>query len=433
MIGLNEYNLKLKFIFERYKNQDVNYIDQELSVLLSAQEYLRSNESITSLRKNGVFFTGDELAFECLNFLDINSDNFSVLDPACGVGNLLVCVTKKLNVYGSLSDTLHNWNGFLHGFDLHQNFIEATQIRIVLEAIKRGAFFDGHCLEHYTKILKNIKCYDSLKNDYDMSVYTHILMNPPYNQEVLAEYNHWKGGKVNLAAVFVDKFMTQCKQGTQIVAILPDVLRTGTRYEKWRNAVEKSLRAEIYIKGRFDKKTNVDVFIINGKVNSNNSIAWSKIYDNNEIKRISNYFKVSVGKVVPYRDKYEGESNKYIYPRSVIPWSTIDSSEIKDLRMHKSLAIKPPFLIVKRTSSPKDKFRASSQVITGKESVYIENHLLVVEPISGKVQDCTELLSFLKSDFVNSYLNETIRCRHLTVKSLSTIPFELGKENEKTN
>lgn len=80
-------------------------------------------------------------------------------------------------------------------------------------------------------------------------------------------------------------------------------------------------------------------------------------------------------------------------------------------------------MVIRRTSSPKDKYRASGAIISGKELVAVENHLIIIKPKNNTVKACNELLDLLKSESTNSFLNSRIRCRHLTVSAVKNIPY----------
>ncbi|EPK6146006.1 MULTISPECIES: N-6 DNA methylase [Klebsiella pneumoniae complex] len=428
-----KYNEQLKNLYSSYINEvdldSFNHIFKEDD----PHEYLRLNENINSLRDFGVFFTGEELSAECAQIIakTLREDS-RVIDPCCGAGNLLVALTKYLPVSKTLTETLVEWNLLIHGFDLMDDFVEAAKIRIIFQALNRGVLIDEKDLQKNMDRLNNIKCKNGLDDDVDLNDYTHVIINPPYNQSLLNEYKYWSGGKVNLAAVFIDKYITDADKGMHIVAILPDVLRSGSRYEKWRGAIEQILSGEIILKGRFDKKTDVDVFVLNGVVDSvNTGLKWT--LENTEGLKLSDYFSVSIGKVVPYRDPQQGELHAYIYPGLLKSWDKIDSRDIKSIRRHESTPILPPFITIKRTSSPKDKNRAGAHLIYGTAPVFVENHLIVVKPFDDNLDKCKKLLEHLKSSDVNIFLNDVIRCRHLTVKVVKDIPLKLEEQDEETN
>lgn len=427
-----KYNEQLRNLYSSYINEANTDHFEKFFKENDPHEYLRLNESINSLRDLGIFFTGEELSAECAKIIASTLNEHSkVIDPCCGAGNLLVALTKFLPVCKTLTETLAKWNSLLHGFDLIEDFVDAAKIRIIFQALNRGVHIDEKNLQENMKILTNIKCKNGLDDDVSQDAFSHVLINPPYNQSLLKEYKYWSGGKVNLAAVFVDKYITDAKKGMHIVAILPDVLRSGTRYEKWRCAIDQLVSGEIKLKGRFDKKTDVDVFILNGFINNVNlGLNW--VSEKKKYQQLSDYFSVSIGKVVPYRDPQEGEPHAYIYPGLLNSWDEIDSNDIASIRRHRSIPVLPPFITIKRTSSPKDKNRAGAHLIYGSKPVYVENHLIVIKANDDNITKYKKLLDHLKSAEVNFFLNDVIRCRHLTVKVVKEIPFELEVSDEET-
>ncbi|MDI7120349.1 SAM-dependent DNA methyltransferase, partial [Escherichia coli] len=61
-----------------------------------------------------------------------------------------------------------------------------------------------------------------------------------------------------------------------ISAILPDVLRSGSRYHHFRDFISSEMKATCEIYGRFNSQTDVDVFILSGIKTENNleKIEW---------------------------------------------------------------------------------------------------------------------------------------------------------------
>jgi len=61
--------------------------------------------------------------------------------------------------------------------------------------------------------------------------------------------------------------------------------------------------------------------------------------------------------------------------------------------------------------------------VTSKDSIAIENHLLVAIPRDKKVGTCKKLLDLLKLDATSEWMNKRICCRHLTVSSVGDLPW----------
>ena len=111
----------------------------------------------------------------------------------------------------------------------------------------------------------------------------------------------------------------------------------------------------------------------------------------------------------------------FIHPKMLEKWSemTVESNYRKTY----TRLFKPPFVVVNRTSSPGDIHRAPATLIKGKKSVAVENHLIVLTPRKGGMRSCRKLVKLLRSSTTDNYLNERIRCRHLTVGSVKDIPW----------
>lgn len=398
----NSYNLK--------ELLDLDTIDTVLRELLTIEE----------MREAGSFFTGQKLASCAVDsFEKPITFNSVVLDPTCGAGNLLIEASRKLGIETSLSKTLMKWGKVLWGFDIHEHFIEACKLRLIIEALNRGAVKDCDISTSFS-YLSNIKLKDALKiNESDLSSVTHIIMNPPFTIWSSPQTNYWKKGKVNAAGVILDTYLRLLPQECVISAILPDVLRSGSRYQGFRNFVASTVDGEVNIWGRFNKNTDVDVFILSGSVNLNQkSIAWHK-YQHNE-KTISDDFHVMIGPLVAYRDKEVGTKYPYFYPKNCPKWEEVKIAS--EFRQFKGKALKPPLIVIKRTSSPSDKDRAACTLINLKEMVAVENHLIALIPKDGKVRTCKNLVKVLKDKKTSDFLNERIRLRHLTVSVIKDIP-----------
>jgi hypothetical protein len=210
----------------------------------------------------------------------------------------------------------------------------------------------------------------------------------------------WAAGKIQIAGWFLEKLLRTAPEGQHVVAVLPDVLRSGTRYRKWRDMLSRlCVSIDIELAGRFDTNTDVDVFILYA---------------------VADFFDVHVGSVVPHRDSLEGPSYPYIHARIAPAWQTID--HVSEERPYRGTVFPPPFVVVHRTSSPSDKNRCVATIVNEKREVAVENHLLVLLPHDKSLQSCKHLLEVLKSPQSSEWLNERIRCRHLTVEALRELP-----------
>lgn len=382
---------------------------------------LRESLTIEEMREAGSFFTGQALASRTVNsFKAPITFSSIVLDPTCGAGNLLIECSRKLGVEATLSATMKRWGWVLRGFDIYEHFIEATKLRLIVEALTRGVKLDCE-IDEALLLLPYIRVQDALiVNTSDLDLVTHVIMNPPFTISASPKENYWKDGKVNTAGVMLDKYLRLLPNSCNISAILPDVLRSGSRYKDFREFVSSKMIAECDVWGRFNSKTDVDVFLLSGVAKkTSQTLKWHKQHETGT--RISDYFDVRTGPLVAYRDPEEGNTYPYFYPKNCSAWENL--TKATEFRSFSGKVLIPPFVVVKRTSSPSDKSRASATLINLKEPVAIENHLIVIKPKDRKVNTCKKLLKALNSNETNEFLNERIRLRHLTVGVIMDIPF----------
>jgi len=388
-------------------------------------ESLRKLVTLPARRSSGAFFTGQTMADRALGpYLPTLSDRSIVYDPACGVADLLMACARRLPLQDDLSTTVASWGEQLRGLDIHPEFIRAAKARLVLLAIARGVPTGGRPLPPLAQTFPYLRVANAFDEMAAASA-SHIVLNPPYCRVPAPADYVWGTGKVSQAALFVDRCLADATAGTRIVAILPDVLRTGSLYSRWRAAVEARARIEsVEVVGAFDAWADVDVFVLRmiaGKPESP-SIAWWKTADRVPAECVGHLFNVHVGPVVPHRHKHLGPWHPYVYARLLSPWETFDVNEGKRRRFRGRTFV-PPFVAVRRTSAPADKSRARAAIVVGQDPVAVENHLLVLEPHDGSLDRCKQLLEVLQDDRTNRWLDERIRCRHLTVGVLRDLPW----------
>ncbi len=421
MNQLRTHNSELRDYLEQ-EDIFINIRSLELLVNLdSIDSVLRKCLSKESMREAGSYFTGSELADAAISQFQVPIDtNSVVLDPTCGAGNLLIACSRKLETYETLSRTLEVWGRVLWGYDIHDSFIEATKLRLILEALYRGVNKDCS-IDVGLDLLRNIVCRDamSISSDELISV-THVIMNPPFSDWKSPQIDYWKKGKVNAAGVIFDKYQRVLPRWCEVVAILPDVLRSGSRYSEFRNFVSRDFSGKCSVWGRFNNKTDVDVFILYGCMTYDikHEIKWHKELE--EYLKLSEKFDVRIGPLVAYRDPKEGIVYPYFHQKNCPTWGVIESHQ--ETRAFKGTVLKPPFVLVKRTSSPSDKYRAAATIIAIDSLSAVENHMIVISPKSGALIDCELLMNVLRSDRTNEFLNDRARMRHLTVGVVKDIP-----------
>lgn len=384
---------------------------------------LRRVASLKARRKFGAFFTGTNLSSRLIARASFKKTSV-FYDASCGMGDLLLAAAKQLPLRKTLSETLRHWGQHLTGTDLHREFVEGARTRLVLLARQRHKT-DEPLKISYAKIFPHIRVGDGLKQRTMFKHATHLLLNPPFGLVKAPAGCKWASGRITEAATFVVTALERVKPGTEILAILPDVLRSGSFSRRWHNRISEL--AEIHLiepYGIFDNSADVDVFLLRlvrrGEDKSKREKLWPARRKACNTT-IGDYFDVHVGRVVPHRDKKCGRCYAYIHPRCVPTWTVL--TNFTEKRRHKRPAYKPPFVVIRRTSRPEDTYRATATVINGKSLIAVENHLIVCEPKDRKFATCKKLMLQLKTDEANKHINSRIRCRHLTVGAVREIPW----------
>ena len=427
-INVNEYSEFVELLHAEYKNflttPRASWHERATRYVNGfAAEELRRLVSIESRREFGAFFTDSLLADKVLQLLKPSfTKNSFIYDAACGAGNLLISASdyiKKSDI--NFDDKIH-----LLGTDINEEFVDAAKIRLQINSLLKQP--------NTTNKIKRLLLHNEfsimtgnglLENEFYAKA-THIFVNPPFNQVVVDEKLNWAKGRVSAAALFIDKIIQYSKPGTSIIAILPDVLRSGTRYDKWRAMVDKECEIEKNeLLGQFDKYADVDVYAVMMTKRESPFTAITmtekpRAENTNPVKTIDDIFNVCVGPVVDNRDLREGACLPYIVSRGLKGWST--QTYVALTRQHKGKSFKSPFIAIKRTSRMGDAQRAVATIINMPNPVFVDNHLIVLTPKSGTLRDCKKAIEILQNSQTDSWLDEKIRCRHLTVKIVSKIP-----------
>jgi hypothetical protein len=384
-----------------------------------AAEEVRRHVSLKTRRRHGIFFTNSELAQTVFKKLKPKFNAQSIIyDPACGAGNLIIAVANFIH---DKKITLNDGEHF-YGTDIHSEFVEASKLRCTInqllalpQDLKTPSIVDPNF---------SFAQLDGLESNGFYNRATDIIVNPPYSLISTKDKLSWSKGKVSAAALFIDKIIQHVKPGTNIYAVLPDVLRSGSRYEKWRQMIqEKCITGPAHLLGQFDEHADVDVFAIK-LIKRKNKISVSQPKRNFKSKEhpktIEDLFDVCVGPVVDNRDPKKGKKLKYIISKGLKGWTK--QTDVKLKRKHQGKSFKSPFVVVKRTSRMGDSERAIATIINIPQPVFVDNHLIILNPRSDTLKTCKKILEILKDKKTDRWLNKKIRCRHLTVKIVCKIP-----------
>lgn len=410
---------------ERLLHDDPTPNFEATSEALNGNAYgaLRNLVSLSTLRSTGAFFTGHEIADELASWAKEEIKlGVPFIDPACGAGNLLLAAARHLPLEKSLVSTLSSWGEIIHGIDVHSEFVEATKLRLTLLAKIRGNFINQH--PDLNSIFPNIVCADSLSTDLQFHAPI-ILLNPPYQGMKAPDNYRWGEGRVSAAAVFLDHVVRNSIPGCRIFALLPEVLRCGTRYQLFREFLGK--RVEVVSEkslGLFDRWTDIDVFSSEMLVLDDadrQKVTPAFTHRTKDVETIGDRFNIHVGPLVDYRSPKCGPQHPYIEAAQATPWEK--KYICTSTRQFNGTVFPPPFVVIRRNSRPNDKFRAVGTVIMGDAPVAVENHLVVALPKQQTIKACLELLHVLRRHETNDFLNNIMRCRHLTIEAVKNIPW----------
>jgi hypothetical protein len=377
----------------------------------------RQSVALDDRREAGTFFSGTELAHELADLLHSRMPTGArVLDPTCGMGDLLLAYAALLPIADSLEETLTSWGEQLAGIDTRAELVAMAKARLIALARARGRF--GGPLNGIDDLFPNIVVGNMFGERARLAEAHGFLFNPPFGGTTAHYAPSWGSGKLSSAALFLDALITASSSSAPIAAVLPEVLRCGSRYAMFRARLsELGISGDFTSRGRFDAWTDVDVFTT--LLNRVSGSLWPADTTTGQI--LDDRFSVCVGAVVPHRHENKGPWRHFICAKSVPAWS--DGFRPNSSRRFKGTVFQPPFVVVRRTSSPSDRKRAVGAIILGDRPIAVENHLIVLMPKEGGYETCRALLAVLDSDITTNHLNRSIRCRHLTTGSVKAIPW----------
>ena len=395
-----------------------------------AYQRLRHTVPVEARRASSTFFTSSSLRARLLSpYRDLISRGASVLDPACGTGDLLIAALALLPDHWSASRLRRHVAARFNGRELIPILAAVARDRLQL-AVNVAPLSRGKPGRFSLPLLQ---AGDGLAPDVPYAAAQLVLLNPPFKREILPRSTQWGEGLTSQAAPFTLHVLERCRGNTRVAAILPDVLRSGTRYAKWRSEIEKIAVVDtIELVGLFDPWTDVDVFIAHLRKHSRkgSSALSGQVFDWHGMIRafkpstLGDIASISIGDVVPHRHPQEGPEVPYLTVHTV-PLNTIITTA--PTRKFAGRLHKPPFIVVRRTSAPTRAGGpriASSIVHTKLGDVAVENHLIIIKPHTGTLAACRLLRDQLADPSVTAWLDNRLRTRHLTKQALLELPLE---------
>lgn len=403
----------------------VDWTRSDVSALLdgAAGEALRKSVPLTTRQRVGAFFTPTALADRCLEQLP--GIPTPITDPACGAGDLLLAAARRLPISRSAVETLKVWGQCLVGTDVVPEFVAAAKLRLALLAMQRTG--DRIDIRLANRLLSNIRVGNGLASLGAETIGGLLFINPPFGTTTTYQRHFNGAGRVSRAGIFADKAIRALAPEAWIAAILPDVLRSGTTYSRWRRSVSQQLgEVVVSVEGKFDATTDVDVFTLVGRrghvpENGAQRINWYQTTPPSDSRTIGDVFELHVGHIVAYRDQGGGTDRAFVTVRDLV--SGAIQSRLTNHWPAGKRVVPTPFVAICRTSSPDDPRRVVASVISGRRPVAVENHIITAQPRSRTLEDAIKLMKWLRSPLITAQLQRRIRCRHLTLDALRDLPW----------
>jgi len=390
-----------------------------------ATDFVYSTLSLSDRRLHGVFFSGPSWAKRILSGQKMGKWR-RFIDPSVGVGDLLIEVCSSLPLKSSAHKTIEDWSKRLIAIDLRKSFLDITWLRIQALAVHRHSIEKGQAADLvFRELPESFMVGDALTMKLDLRQHDCVVMNPPYQRIVSPAHSFVGKGKRSAAAIHLEHILLQAPPGVGIFALIPDVLRSGSSYERFRKELRRISDISSFDPfGAFGIQADIDVAILAAVTRKPTDEKKSAEKETVQVKKVGDFFDVSVGPVVPHRTPITGQSYGYLTAKNAVVGKEISSPV--EFANYACRLERGPLVIVRRTSSPSDKKRARSTLVTCSKALLVENHLLILKPKDKRVSTCRALLRVLEDQSSDIWLNDFIRCRHLTVGSLKQLPWING-------
>ncbi|MCQ9468789.1 hypothetical protein NRB15_00395 [Pseudomonas alliivorans] len=387
-----------------------------------ATDFVYNTLSLSDRRTHGVFFSGASWAKKILEGHDLTGWQ-RFIDPSVGVGDLLLEVCRSLPLKKTANETIGDWANRLVAVDLRKSFLDIAWMRIQALAFHRHAAEKGQSDKiHFRELPQNFLVGDALETNLHLTPNDCVVMNPPY-QRIQAPENSFTGkGKRSAAAVHLERIVRIAPPGVGIFALIPDVLRSGSSYAKFRAELTNLINFNSFEPfGAFGTQADIDVAILVAISKAPEELLIAPEPEIFNEQCVEDFFSVSVGPVVPHRTLTDGKLYGYLTAKNAVVGQEIKAAS--EFATYNCRIERGPFVIVRRTSSPSDRKRARSTLFSSREEALVENHLLILKPKDKKISTCRLLLNVLDDERTDAWLNHRIRCRHLTVGAIKSLPW----------
>lgn len=381
-------------------------------------------------RRFGVYLTPPRLAKQAASQAgDLLSSGKVVGDPTCGAGDLLLALIPKLEPEQTLDKTLTKISKQIRGTDRFPELVELAKWRLLLaarvhhhprETVPRSSF---GVLDTAISV-RHRNLAEPFLDEWDC-----FLMNPPFAQVELPKNTQWGTGRCSAAALFTMKAAEQLGRRGKgaLVAILPDSLRSGARYTNWRHTLTRLVNGAFsYVPGPFSPEADIHTAIL--------MASWpaARVRKSRTFKgpTLGGVAKLSVGPVVPHRDRIGGSRARLLDARLLRLHATstrtirvVDPKTLPHTR-RTTRTLKPPFIAIARTSRPEESPRLKAALVLDGPDVHVENHVITVKPHNLSLLGTKRLLRALATPKTNNWLSRATRSHHISVSILRRLPVD---------
>lgn len=398
--------------------------ERSLHAVLNGAPATAVNKIIGRLhrRRDGIFFSGETWGEAVVSVLPIERCS-RILDPACGIGDLLLAAARRLPIADTVNETLDEWCQRLVGQDLHGPLLAMAWHRLQALAVQRVGDRGGVPILD-PAMPPSFMVGNALARPWALRAGDAIVMNPPFQAIAAPKGTVNSAGKVTAALPFLERAFRDAPPGVHVAALVPEVLRSGSRYARlreWMN--ERSATFHFEAKGLFSKEANIDVALLVALTRASTAprpiAARANARALPRQETLGERCRVTIGAVVPHRTKVSGPQRPYLDVGGAPAWGEVWPARVEAFD---AVAHRPPFVVVRRTSGPKDRQRIRATLVRGKHPVTVENHLVVLIPRARTIAACNDLMAVLARPATQEWINGRIRCRHLTVSALRELP-----------
>ena len=282
---LNNFKNQERFIRNFYKKLDISYLSKIIEFSNPSRDH------------NAAFFTDHAIGIDVINFLPSFKGKIRILEPAVGVGNLLIPIIKKYQGLKSVEVDV---------FDVDLKILKLLKLLVKKQ-----------------KFPKNIKVNflnkDFLKHKFNKK-YDLVLANPPFGKiKDDAKLENYKRNKIcstntNQFVLFLEKALSISKK---VGFIIPKSFISSPEYNEIRRKIEKKNINTIIDFGEFGfkgVKIETIFLFLNGNLKEKNKFNFYSYISKKYSNPMQNYVTDSKFPYwLLYRDKFFDKLAKQLH------------------------------------------------------------------------------------------------------------------------